>query len=99
MYGASSKTRTLNDGLTQGSVLALLLFNLYISDMHETIYRKIGYADENAQEAQQKDPVFIENVLNTDLIKLEKYCKLMYRTQTHKARLGACLGVVKDPSK
>lgn len=43
-----SQIRTLNNDLPQGSVLALPLFNLYISDMPPTVSRKFAYADDNA---------------------------------------------------
>lgn len=58
---------TLNNGLPQGSVLAPLLYDLYPFDMPETISRKFGYADHNAQGAQHKEPKYIENILTTDL--------------------------------
>lgn len=70
MNGRFSKTKFLNNGLPQGSVLAPLLFNLYVHDMPETISRKFGYADDNALSAQHKEPRYIEQILNVDLATL-----------------------------
>lgn len=41
---AKSSTRELNNGLPQGLVLVLLLFNLYTADVPETRCRKFAYA-------------------------------------------------------
>ncbi|CAK1602282.1 unnamed protein product [Parnassius mnemosyne] len=43
-----SRTKKLNNGLPQGSVLAPLLFNLYLHDIPETQSRKFMYADDIA---------------------------------------------------
>jgi len=48
MNNECSKWKKLNNGLPQGSVLAPLLFNIYISDMPETKSKKFGYADDLA---------------------------------------------------
>lgn len=69
----SSRTRTLNNGLPQGSVLAPLLFNLYISDMPPTVSRKFAYADDNAIGVQDNNPEIIEDILTADLQILDKY--------------------------
>jgi len=46
--GKRSRLRRLKSGIPQGSVLAPLLFNIYISDLPTTISRKYAYADDLA---------------------------------------------------
>ena len=43
-----SRLRRLKNGIPQGSVLAPLLFNIYIYDLPSTISRKYAYADDLA---------------------------------------------------
>jgi len=50
-----SKLRLLNNGLSQGSVLASLLFNLYTKDLPLTSSRKFIYADDIALASQTYD--------------------------------------------
>ena len=44
--GKRSRLRRLKNGVPQGSVLAPLLFHIYISDLPTTISRKYAYADD-----------------------------------------------------
>jgi len=46
--GQRSRLRRLKNGVPQGSVLAPLLFNIYISDLPTIISRKHAYADDLA---------------------------------------------------
>jgi len=46
--GQRNRLRRLKNGVPQGSVLAPLLFNIYISDLPTTISRKYAYADDLA---------------------------------------------------
>jgi len=46
--GQRSRLRRLKNGFPQGSVLAPLLFNIYISDLPTAISRKYAYADDLA---------------------------------------------------
>lgn len=69
----SCKSKTIKNGLPQGSVLAPLLFNLYISDLPETKSLKFGYADDMAIAVQSKDLEDGENTLTSDLQILGHY--------------------------
>jgi len=46
--GKTSRLLRLNNGVPQGSVLVPLFFNIYISDLPNTISRKYTYADDLA---------------------------------------------------
>ena len=46
--GPQSRLRRLKNGVPQGSVLAPLLFNIYIHDLPEVSSRKFAYADDLA---------------------------------------------------
>jgi hypothetical protein len=70
-----SRTRKLNNGLPQGSVLAPLLFNLYMHDIPETQSRKFIYADDIAIASQNETFHPSEGVLNRDLRILDNYFK------------------------
>lgn len=70
-----SRPRRLNDGLPQGSVLAPLLFILYISDLPETKSNKFIYADDISLASQHESFDLIEEDLNKDLLSLWCYFK------------------------
>lgn len=46
--GQSSRVTKVKNGVPQGSVLAPMLFNIYIHDLPATQSRKYGYADDLA---------------------------------------------------
>lgn len=73
--GKTSRSRILNNGLTQGSSMSRFLYNIYTSDMPPTKSRKFIYADDNALAYQSKSFEEIEKTLNEDLELLSEYFK------------------------
>src|SRR5699024_2134815 len=71
----SSKFKTLNNGLPQGAVLSPLLFNVYTSDLPETLSRKFVYADDLALTFQHKEFEQLEKQLSQDATALCDYFK------------------------
>jgi len=65
----------------QGSVLAPLLFNIYISDLPTTVFRKYAYAD-NLAIMHVGDWSAVEGVLTKDMATIHEYL------QTWKLRLS-----------
>lgn len=73
MGDKKSEKKKLNNGLPQGSVLAPLLFNLYIHDLPTTVSRKFAYADDIALATQSKHVLETEETLNVDLENMNVY--------------------------
>lgn len=63
----NTKLRVLNNGLLQGSVLAPLLFHLYISDIPNTKSSKYMYADDIALATQENTYEACELNLTNDM--------------------------------
>ncbi|KAI5730977.1 hypothetical protein M8J77_002861 [Diaphorina citri] len=70
---STSSKKILNNGLAQGSVLAPLLFALYIADIPETKSHKFGYADDWALATSSSDVEETEEILTEDLHVLSTY--------------------------
>ena len=59
--------------LSQGSVLALLLFNIYIYDLPSTASKKYAYGDEVAILYSSGDWKVLERTLSEDMATLSAY--------------------------
>ena len=68
-----SRLRRLRNGLSLGSVLAPLLFNIYTYDLPSTISQKYEYADDLALMHTSKDWKTLEGTLSQDMTTLSAY--------------------------
>lgn len=75
LEGQKSKTRVLNNSLPQGSVLAPILFNVYVHDMPDTVSKKFAYADDTCIVSQSKHFEDVENTLTSDFTLIENVFK------------------------
>jgi len=80
--GQMSKLRRLKNGVPQGPVLAPLLFNIYTSDLPNTISRNYAYADDLASMRADGDWQAVEGVLSKDMATPGEYL------QTWKVKLS-----------
>ena len=78
--GYRSKLVNVVSGVPQGSVLGMLLFLLYTSELFSTLENKlIGYADDSTLMAVVPSPgarVTVAESLNRDLVKVNAWCDL-----------------------
>ena len=72
-YRQVSCLRQIRNGVPQGSMLAPILFNVYISDIPSTTSRFYGYADDLILFTAQLSWNTIEEILTHDLDKLSVY--------------------------
>lgn len=73
--GQSSRMRRLRNGVPQGSVLAPMLFNIYIHDLPVTTSRKYSYADDLAILFSNRSWEAVEEGLSKDMEILCAYLK------------------------
>ena len=73
--GQQSRLRRLKHGVPKGSVLAALLFNIYIHDLPDTISEKYGYADDLAILTVHREWKKIESTLSQDMSTLALYLR------------------------
>ena len=71
--GQRSRLRRLKNGVSQGSALAPLLFNIYTSDLPATISRKYAYADDFAIMHADGDWQAVEGALTKDIATVGEY--------------------------
>jgi len=74
--GKRSRLRRLKNGVPQGSVLALLLFNICISDLPTTVSRKYAYADDLAVMHADGDWQAVEGKLCKDMTAVDEYLQI-----------------------
>ena len=74
--GQASRPRRLRNGVPQGSVLAPMLFNLYISDLPHTTSRQYGYADDLALLHSDRNWTTVEETLTSDMALIAGYLKI-----------------------
>jgi len=88
--GRRSRLRRLKNGVPQGSVLAPLLFNIYISDLPTTVSRKHAYADDLAIIHADGDWQAVEGVLTNDMATIGEYLQTWkLKLSTRKNVLGS----------
>jgi len=68
-----SRLRRLKKGVPQGSVLAPILFNIYISDLPTTVTKKYAYADDLAITHADGDFQAVEGALTKDMATVSEY--------------------------
>jgi len=68
-----SRLRHLKSGVPQGSAVAPLLFNIYISDLPTTVFRKYAYADDLAIMHADGDWQAVEGMLTKHMATVGEY--------------------------
>jgi len=75
MGNDTSVWRPQRNGLPQGSVLALVLFNLYSNDLPVTHGRKYIYADDICLAIQGQYFSELECSLSSDMARMSHFCR------------------------
>lgn len=73
LNGDLRKKKTLQKGFPQGSVISLIIFNVYTADIPKTTARKYIYVDDVGLVAQGKSFEQLEKTLGKELAKLKRY--------------------------
>jgi Reverse transcriptase (RNA-dependent DNA polymerase) len=86
----NSRWRRLNNGLPQGSVLAPILFNLYMADIPSTVSTQFQYADDIVLTYQAETFDECETILEEDIENLNRYFQ-RWRLQPNPSKTEACV--------
>ena len=78
-----SRLRRLKNGVPQGSVLAPLLFNIYVYDLPSTVSRRYAYADDLALLYSSDDWKDLEGVLSQDMTTISTYLQTLRLQLSH----------------
>ncbi|KAG8232415.1 hypothetical protein J437_LFUL013987 [Ladona fulva] len=84
-----SHWRTISNGLSQGSVLPPLLFNLYIHDIPTTNCRRFQYADDMALVGQTRSISECKFLIDRGLMTLETYFQ-KWKLQPNPSQTESC---------
>ena len=84
-----SRLRRLQNGVPQGSVLALLLFNIYTYDLHSMISIKFAYADDLALLHSSGNWKDLEGTLSQDISTLSAYLQTWRLKLSHTKTVAA----------
>jgi retron-type reverse transcriptase len=80
LNGKISKYKFLQNGLPQGSILFPILLNAYTADITNTSSRKFMYAEDVGLATQAESFEKVEDILNEDLVRVQKYFKSWFLT-------------------
>ncbi len=77
LNGVDSTTEEINIGVSEGSCLRPLLFLIYINDLSQAVQNTSVsmYVDDRSLCCQSSDTAQLNEAINNDLIKLEKWLK------------------------
>ena len=78
-----SRLRRLKNGVSQGSVLAPLLFNIYMYNLPSMISRKFAYADDLALLHSSRNWKNLEGTLSQDMYTLSAYLQIWRLKLSH----------------
>ena len=94
-----SRLRRLKNGVPQGSVLALLLFNIYVYDLPSTVSRRYAYADDLALLYSSDDWKDLEGVSSQDMTTISTYLQTWRLQLSHTKTVTSAFHLNKREAK